>query len=84
MEGSFGATHRALPGRVPRVAAALVQRDEQAGAAVAVGEREAGFAHLLAGGRWACQYTDRERGRGGRTPRLSGGVGGHGCGSMGD
>lgn len=42
-------TYRALPRSVPRILPALVEGDQEVGAAVSVGEREAGFAHLLAG-----------------------------------
>lgn len=46
--GDWG-THGALPREVVLVDAAPVQRDEKVPAAVPVGERELGLAHLLAG-----------------------------------
>lgn len=49
------ATYSALPWSVPGLATALVERDEKVGAAVSVGERETGLAHLLAGG--GCKRT---------------------------
>lgn len=58
-------TNGALPRRVPGIAAALVERDEEVGAAVAVGQREAGLSHLLAGRGWRAVSVSIHRYRGG-------------------
>jgi hypothetical protein len=42
-------TYGALPRGVPCIPTALVERNQKVGAAVSVGQREFGIAHLLAG-----------------------------------
>ena len=48
-----GAAHLALPRQVELFLPTPVQRDEQVCARVSVGQRQAGGAHLLAGGLWS-------------------------------
>lgn len=73
-----GKTYAALPRRVPRVPPALVERDEEVGAAVSVGDGEAGIPHLLAGRFCSSRQFAVSRARAGRSierPRRGSGLG---------